>query len=365
MAIQTTNSTSSEANVDPIDSIADLLTTGITEDSEESNDQTEESTEVKESEAEGNETEEETEEDETEEESDEETEESEEAEESESEDGSWGDALGIDDANVVLDDEGNFAGIITKVDGETSTVLMKDLVTGYQSNKFNTHKSQSLSEDRKQFEADKQELSGTYRNKLENVEVLANYLSSKLSSDFEGVNWQQLRVEDPAEYAAKRQDMSQKAQELQQMQAAINSEKSEGEKARATAQQGAHTEYLNQEFGKMLVNNPDWNDNKVYKSAMTEMQTFLTDSYGFNADDFNSVQDSRLFELTKDAMAYRKGITKAEVKLKKPVPKFQKAKVTTSKKRVSKLDKLTKVAKSSRGANQREAQRDAIAELIS
>ena len=360
------SSTSNEAsteNLNSVDEIANLLTEGL-DDSTESEDNLEESTSDQSEESEELEDENENEEDEDgadESESDEEEEENENDEEE-----TWSSALGVGDEVIVVDDEGNFSGIKTKVEGVSETVPLKDLIHGYQSNKSNTVKSQSLAEERKILEGQKTELTTTYAKKLDDLDTLTEYLNKKVTADYDGIDWNKLRFDDPAEYAAMKQDYAAKAQEMQNLQSIINSEKDTQNQEQQGEMYEARKAHIHQQFGKMLENNPEWEDKEKYKEAMSEMKTFLTDSYGYSDQDFNTVNDARMFELVKDAMAFRKGKIVAKKKLKKKVPKFQKVGTnkTRKKAKVSRLDTLTKKAASSTGASRRGAQMDAVAELL-
>ena len=357
----TTNSNLQEASVDKLDEIADLLITDPETDTEESSDQTEEST-VEESE---NNTEEETDEQETETEEDEESSETEESESDEESGDTWAAALGVDDALVELDDSGNLSGIVTKVDGVAQTVSVKDLISGYQNNKFNTQKSQTISEEKKVFEQERQKLTEEVGSKINGLNDLMEYVSNKFVNEHDNVNWEILRVEDPAEYAAMRQDFSRKAQELKDVNAAMAQERDNLQQEFQRDQHSQQKEYLNGQFEIMVTNNPEWKDKEVYKSSMSDMKTFLADTYGFQDGDFEAVHDARLFELIKDARAYRKGKISASAKMKQKVPKFQKSKNKVApKKRVSKVETLTKKAKNARPSDKRALQSDAIAQLL-
>jgi len=350
-----TNSTSQEASVDKVDEIANLLAGDeVTNDSEESVGQPEESTSVNESEEEVAEDDAEiTAEDDAEEVEDDEVEES------------WGGALGVGDENVVLDDDGNLVGINTKVGDELATVSVSDLVQGYQTNKYNTKKSQALSEERKVFEDERQSITGEYKEKLEYVQTMSEFLNKKLVGEYDAVNWEQLRVEDPAEYAALRQDYASRAQDLQKAKDAIAEERTSVDQVAMEQFQRDQVEYGNKEFQKVISNNPSWADKETFQKDYKELQGFTNNAYGFTEAEFADVRDSRLVEMMKDAKAYRDGVTLFTKKLKKKVPKFQKSKRrVASKSKVTKLDQLTNKAKTSQGSEKRSAQMDAIAELL-
>lgn len=289
--------------------------------------------------------------------------ESDESEEEEEGDETWESALGVDEGQLSYDEEGNLSGVNVKVNGESSTVAMKDLVIGYQTNKAITAKGQALAEERKVFDAQAGQVAQEYKSKLENVEAMTSFLSDKLVSEFNGVDWDRLRVENPAEYAAARQDFSAQAQQIQEAQQAIKGEKDTAFQVESQKMVQSRNAYLAEENGKMLNNNPAWNNPEARTRDMGAIRNFLTSQYGFTAQDFDQVGDSRIIELAKDAKAFREGVKFAKKKISKPVPKFQKS-VGKSRKRPSKLDKLTKAAKSAEGSNKRVAQSDAIAQLL-
>lgn len=292
----------------------------------------------------------------------EESTEEESAEESD-DDVTWEKALGVDEGQLSYDEDGNIIGINTKVNGEASTVKMKDLIAGYQINKSLTQKAQTLAEEKKAFDAQAKIVAQDYKAKLENVDVVTEYLSKKLVSEFESIDWNRLRVENPAEYAAARQDYATRASELQEAHKAIAEERKVLEYKSSQELIQSRQVILQEQRAKMLENNPSWNSPEVFQKDMDGIKSFLSNQYGFTNDDFANVIDSRLIELVKDAKKFRDGSKVAEKKVSKPVPKFQKS-VGKKAKVTSKLDKLTKAAKTAKGASKRTAQADAIAELL-
>ena len=101
--------------------------------------------------------------------SEESTEEAEEGEKLEDEEVTWGKVLGVEDTKLAFDEDGNLKGIKVKVDGEESTLPLKDLIVGYQNNKSNTIKSQQLAEQRKEFESVRNFTIEEYTKKLEDI----------------------------------------------------------------------------------------------------------------------------------------------------------------------------------------------------
>lgn len=345
-----TNSNPSEGT--SVDQIADLLNDTPTKDEISEETLTDESTDVDESEEQIEETEEQ--EDGAEEEPADETLEE-----------SWESVLGLDEDQLNFDEEGNLVGVNVKIDGKQSTVSMKDLVAGYQTNKVFTQKSQALAEERKAFDQTRNQFEQAYTTKLENADTLVNILGNRLVGEYESVNWEQLRVENPAEYAALKQDYASRAQEIQQAQQALSQEKQMVANQRDIEQKHRMQNVIRYEMEQMISKNPSWVNNETRLKDMKEIKEQAIEAYGFTADQFDNVTDHRLVEVLKDAIAFRKGKKMVTEKIKRPVPKFQKSKGKAPSKKVTKLDKLTKRAKTVKGANKRTAQTDAIVELLS
>lgn len=345
------NQTTEQAFDSPADEIASLLVNDKDETTAEDNNDEETLSEESTEEQEDNES------------SDDSSEESGELDSNDESEVTWGKALGVNEDSLAFDEEGNISGVNVKVNGKLSTVEMSDLIKDYQGNKAYTEKSQGLANERRQFEDAKIAFERDANTKVEEATALADYLGKKLVGEFDGINWDQLRVENPAEYAAARQDYASRAQELQQITASLTDKKNQSQAINQQAFQQQSQARLKAQFETMVDNNPTWSDDAALKKDMSGLRNFASNQYGFTDNDFASVQDARIIELIKDAKAYREGVKVATAKRKAPVPKFQKSTGKT-RKRTSKLDQLTKTAKAAKGSNKRRAQTDAVAELL-
>lgn len=273
----------------------------------------------------------------------------------------WSKALGVDDQQIVLDEEGNLAGINVKVDGETSTVNLKELIAGYQINKHVTQKSQALAEEKREFEQVRTGASKALFEKLQQADKLVEHLTSRLMAEFEAIDWNRLRVENPGEYAARVTEFQNRKANLDQIKGAIYEEGGQMTEQQVAEQQEKYRSWLQSQYEKVIANNPQWADTEKLRSDMVTMGNFAGSTYGITAQEFSMLNDARHIEILKDAMAYRMGKTVAEKKIQN-VPKVQKAGSTT--KPMSRLTQLTLNARKARGAKQRYAQADAVAELL-
>lgn len=280
------------------------------------------------------------------------------------EDATWESVLGVSEDKLNFDDKGNVVGFVAKVNGEETVVPIQEAIANYQTNKAITTKGQAFAEERKAFEAVKEQVGQEYTQKLEAVDALSKHFEQQLISEYDGVDWDNLRVTNPAEYAAARHDFSAKASELQRIQDAIATDKAKQNEESLKAKAIANQAYAKQQYETMIEKNPEWSDKDVLKKARASFQTFVDETYGFTEQEFNTVFDARLIELIKDAKKYHEGTAVAAKKLTKPVPKFQKSGGKPVKAKVSKLDKLTKAAREAKGGAKRDLQATAVAELL-
>ena len=271
---------------------------------------------------------------------------------------SWASALGVSDDDIVLDEEGNFKAI--KVGDEQITLL--ELKNGYQFNKASTQRAQQLAEERKQLEQVKEVVTTEYTKKLQNVNKLTEILANKFLEEYNSIDWNKLRAERPGEYSALLMDYEARKAELQNVFSALETENSSITASQMQEQQTKFMQHLEIQAKKAIEKNPERQDVEKFKSAMSEMTTFVGEAYGFTPEEFNSVYDARLLDLIKDAMAYRNGSKIAQQKIVNKVPTFQKSGVQA--KKVTKLDALVKKAKTAKGYQKKGAEVDAVAALL-
>ena len=223
-----------------------------------------------------------------------------------------------------------------KVDGEELEVGIEELKNGYQRQADYTRKSQALAEQRKETEAiqsERQRLEQERQMYANGLQMLQEQQSSKLQ-EFDSVDWETLKAEDPYQYMIKKdeyRDAQEKVNNVAQQQALIQQERNE-EMQRAKAQ------FVQQEYNKLVDALPEWKDKD--STIKKDIQEYAK-SVGFLPEEISQLSDHRSVLVIKKAMEYDK-LTK---------------KVAPKKKAVK---KVPKVQKSGRGNSKEEAAVDAI-----
>lgn len=231
--------------------------------------------------------------------------------------------LGLDDEKLTVKDDGSvvFNAII---DGEAKEVPLSDLATSYQLQGHVNNKSIALQDERKEFETQRDTVATELSSRLDKVAQMTKMVEEQLVGDFNNIDWDRLRIENPSEWSALRQEYAEKAQKMQHMQSQISSQQKELNDNQQGAMKQQQQAYLQDQVSKMVVANPTWADQTIMQAETGKLKEFLGSTYGFSSEDFDYVTDHRLIGLIQDAQAYRSGKKTAEVKIAKKVPRFQK-----------------------------------------
>ena len=239
----------------------------------------------------------------------EETEESEQSEEEEAE----------EEVELVAEEDLKYT---IKVGGEEMEVDIDELKSGYQRQADYTRKSQALAEQRKgteKIQSERMQLEQERQMYANGLQMLQEQQSAKLQ-DFDSVDWETLKEEDPYAYMLKKdeyRDAQERVSNAAQQQALIQQEQH-------TAAQQVRGEFVQQEYARLVAALPEWNDKD--STIKKDIQEYAT-SVGFQPEEINQLADHRSVLVIKKAMEYDELTKKIAPKKKavRKVPKVQKA----------------------------------------
>ena len=253
-------------------------------DAEESNDKPEVENEEVATEA-VEETDEEALEEEVEEESEDEPEATEEEDESEEED------------EVEVEERKTFR---VKANGEEKDVTLDELVSGYQKGEDYTKKSQALAEQRKQVEAEAHAVNEAMRMREEYAHRLGQ-VQQLLQNNNEDMNLEELKENDPIQYAVKVAEQTENNKKLQLLQ------REQEKLAHAQQQQVAHhqAKVVAHESQMLTEKVKEFSDPKKAEQLKGEIRNFGK-SIGFTDQELAQVYDHRHVMVMQKAMEYDK-----------------------------------------------------------
>jgi len=236
--------------------------------------------------------------------------------------------LGIDSKNLVINEDGSIA-LRTKAGEEEENVTIDALIKSYQTDKHVTQKSQAVSEAQKAFEQERIDYVNQATERLNQAAGLVQVLEKQMLGDIQSVDWEQLRINDPAEYAARRQELSDKQSSIDQMKGQLQ----QGVKSITAEQQqemdAKRNQLLEAEGEKLLAAIPEWNNPDVASSEKSAIGEFMVKKYGFTDKDIEAITDHRAILIVRDAMKYQES----------------KSKVSVAEKKVRKLPKISRPGK--------------------
>ena len=187
-----------------------------------------------------------------------------------------------------------------KAGGEEKDVTLEELVTGYQKGDDYTKKSQTLAEARKKVEAHAHEVQQAMQVKEEYAQRLAQ-VEQFLMSDNEQVNLEELKENDPIQYAikvAEQTETNKKINLLRQERAKVQQQQ------QAYQSQQQHAVVQNE--AKMLSEKvKEFSDPKKAEQIKNDIRSFGK-GIGFTDDELAQVYDHRHVIILQKAMEYDK-----------------------------------------------------------
>lgn len=212
----------------------------------------------------------------------------------------------------------------TKIDGVESDVPLGEVIKNYQLNKALTDRSEALAHQRKALEQAYQQFTVERETKLQDLTSWNQILETRLREQVAAVDWQQLREEDPAEYAAKRQEFTERIAEIETMKASMENHR----QALAVQQQQAYLQQIEQVVQdniRVMPNLiPEYKDDEFRKKDMAQLKDYLTTTGKFSEDEVRTVFDARQVAIARKAMLYdqMQKTVEPKVKMLKDKPKF-------------------------------------------
>lgn len=236
-----------------------------------------------------------------------------------------------------------------KIDGQEQEVTLQELQQGYSRQQDYTRKTQELSQQRKDFEAQQAELAkkdAIYKELLPRME---KSLEGELANE---PDWKALYESDPIAYVREKDVWNEKKEKFK----AVQAEQQRLQQEEMASQQAKIKQAV--EFGnqKLLEAVPEWKDEAVALKDKQSIAKYAVDVLGYTQDEINQVYDYRALLGLRGAWLHhqtgkaikKKPVEKAPARVGKP-GSANKPKTATplkkAKQRLAKTGKLRDAAK--------------------
>jgi len=202
-------------------------------------------------------------------------------------------AFGIEETLLDLNDDGEVI-FKAKIDNEEKYAKASDLLKSYQLEGHLNKQNMDVVELRKSLEAERTQYTQQATQRLQQLEDTLALTSAQFNSEFQSVDWNRLKQENPQEYTRLRIEFGDKQSQLQNSYSQLN-----------TAREHQKAEILNTEKRMLLDKIPEWKDESKFQAGAAEIINGAK-HYGFTAQEVTSALDHRILLMARDAIAYRK-----------------------------------------------------------
>ena len=190
----------------------------------------------------------------------------------------------------------------TKVDGEEATVPLSKLREGYQLRQHFTRQQEQFLEERRQWEAAKQQESQQLQQQVSLADQVLSHEEQQLKQAYTR-DWQALRQEDPAEYAAQVAEYNQKLNDIRQRRDQLMQTMQQKQEQMQQEMQQRYQQSMAAE-AQRLAQATGWTDPEKFQANGQRLRSYLLKDVGFDEGQVNAIGDHRAFLLAEKARRF-------------------------------------------------------------
>ena len=189
--------------------------------------------------------------------------------------------------------------VTVKIDGVEKSVPLSDVLKSYQLEGHVNNKSVELSNQQRAFEQERVAAQTMAQQMLQRNSDLGNIALQMVNSDYQRVDWNQLRAQDPAQYAALHADFQQRQGAVQQYLQTLDQQRAQA----ATEQQQKTAQTVQEQQERMYESRPQWRDDTVFKQDREQMVKYAH-GLGFSDAELSAISNHREMLILHDAARY-------------------------------------------------------------
>lgn len=223
-------------------------------------------------------------------------------------------ALGLEPDAVTLTPEG--VRFKAKVDGQILEVSPEELRKGYQLQSHFTRQQETFLQQQREWE---QAVQAREHQVTEAATIASQVLDAEetaFKKQYTRSDWDKLRIEDPAEYAALVADYNKGLQDIRSRRQQLVTQMQARQQQQAQEYQQRMAQHM-QEQGAKLVETLGWKDRKAVEEGGKRLNEYML-AQGFTPQDLQGVYDHRAFVLADKARQFdelQAKIAKARAKI--------------------------------------------------
>lgn len=217
--------------------------------------------------------------------------------------------------------------VTVKIDGESRNIPLSDVIKSFQLEGHVNNKSVELSNARRAFEEEQRTVREAAQQRIGYLDSLGKLAVDSLNHEFQKVNWQELRAQDPAQYAALFADFQQRNQQIQGYLAQVQNQRAQETQRQETEKQ----QNLAKEYERMIDAHPEWRDQSQFTKDRDAIGSYAK-LKGFSDAELSQIYDHRYMSILHDAARYQalQAAKPQATKLVREAPKMAKPGVRTN-----------------------------------
>ena len=222
-----------------------------------------------------------------------------------------------------LDPEKVYSLKVAMSDG-IEPLTLGQLKDTYQEYSRTADRQKELDSERQKFLGWKAEQEKQYQQATTIAKGVLEQLNNDLQAEMQGVDWKELREQDPAEFAAKVTEYQSKQAGLQQRYQQIIAADQQHQQQIQQEQQKWYQEHLRKGKEELLKRIPEWKDPSIKKAEHEEIFS-LASEYGYTPQELAGVADPRILVMWNDLRKAKALLGKGEkaAKVVKGLPKMR------------------------------------------
>ena len=191
------------------------------------------------------------------------------------------------------------------VNGEEQEVSLDELMKGYSRQSDYTRKTQEVSEQRKEFDAMKQNMAQEYQQiqaeRQQYTQALQSLMEGSMAGidKFANVDWEVLKETDPIEYVTRKEEFREAQEKVQNLQR----EQHVAQQRHHAQSQHEHRQMLQQETTALVTALPDWGDSGKQPAIAKNIRSYAMEN-GFTKEELDSLVDHRSILVLLKAQKY-------------------------------------------------------------
>ena len=261
--------------------------------------------------------------------------------------------LGLEDNRLINDEEG--IKFRAKIGNDVEDVSLEQLLNAYQGDKVLTNRSKEIAKLEQAQQQHLKDLADRTNQFAQQSAAVLEALQEAFVNPYSKEELKALREDDPAEYAARKQEISEREKAFSDLVNKAVRTAQDSHSMQSEEYQRQYADYFQKEQQKTLEMIPNW------KKVEGSVAQYASDDLGFTPQEISQIADSRLLKAFYNSMMYEKGQKGAKTKLVRKVPKLMKGGKPATKNEVN----LENRAKAREKLKQTGDWRDAVAALKS